>query len=245
MSVPPFSVRVLLIQVRERPDVEEQEQRCFIERLGIRPDQLDAVNIDREPIPSPSRVGAANAVMIGGSGVYSVTQEHTFTTALRDVVLRLCDTGKPTFGVCWGHQFIAQTLGGNVVTDVDSAEAGTHEVTLTSQGRADPLFTDRPDRFAAHMGHHDCVATMPPGAILLARSTRCPHQAFRIAGKPIYGTQFHCELNSQRLVKRLDIYRHLYMPDDKAFEAFRDSPTPTPEADQILRRFLTHVVVGS
>ncbi len=233
-----------MIQVRERPDVEQQERLCFTERLGIRPDQLDAVNLDRDPIPSPTRIGAAEAVVIGGSGVYSVTQEHACTPALRDVVLRLCDTGKPTFGVCWGHQFIAQTLGGSVVTDADSAEAGTHEVLLTSQGRTDPLFTSMPDRFAAHMGHHDHVARMPPGTIVLARSTRCPHQAFRVAGKPIYGTQFHCELDSRRLVERLDIYRQIYMPDDQAFEALQDSPTPTPEAGQILRRFLTHFVVA-
>lgn len=230
--------RVLLIQVREREDVERQERACFIERCGIRPDQLDPVNILHAPVPSMDRVDAANAVLIGGAGTLSVTQAQPFDDALTDLVRTLCDRGRPLFGACWGHQFIARALGGTVVTDHDRKEVGTHRVELTPAGRSDPLFDSMPPRFSAHMGHHDYVSELPSGAIELAVSETCPAQAFRIEGTPVYGTQFHCELNTHRLLERLRIYRHIYQPADDDLEELEREPVPTPEADIILRRFI-------
>ena len=122
------------------------------------------------PVPSMDRVDAASAVMIGGAGTLSVTQTHPFDGALTDLVRTLCDRGRPLFGACWGHQFIARALGGTVVTDHDRREVGTHPVELTPAGRSDPLFDSMPPRFDAHMGHHDHVSKLPSGAIGLAVS---------------------------------------------------------------------------
>ena len=113
-----------------------------------------------------------------------------------------------------------------------------HPVELTPAGRSDPLFDSMPPRFAAHMGHHDYVSELPSGAIELAVSETCPAQAFRIEGTPVYGTQFHCELNTHRLLERLRIYRHIYQPADDDLEELEQEPVATPQADIILRRFI-------
>lgn len=238
MAKPIENARLLLIQVREREDVEKQEQDCFIERCEIRRDQLDAVNVLHNPVPTWDQAAPYDVVVIGGAGVFSVTQDHPFNDPLTELVKRLCDADRPLFGACWGHQFAAQALGGAVITDHDRREVGTNTVELTAAGRADPLFAGLPPSFLAHMGHHDYTSKLPPGAVELATSQQCPNQAFRLDGKMVYGMQFHCELNSARLLERLTIYQHIYKPADDDLENLEQDPIPTPETDGLLRRFL-------
>lgn len=244
MATSDQDLRILLLQIRERTDVEQQEQRCFIERCGIQPHQLDALNLLHDPFVSPERIEAAHAVMIGGSGIHSATQDYPFTNPLIDTLQHICQEGKPYFGACWGHQFLVRAMGGQVVTDPSMGEVGTHDVQLNQAGQADPLFQGFPERFAAHMGHHDYAHRLPDGCTSLALSDVCPNQAFRLQDKPIYGTQFHVELNAQRLAERLAIYQDIYVPDDDEFDHIKDTPRPTPQADTILRRFLELYVLN-
>jgi GMP synthase (glutamine-hydrolysing) len=231
-------LRVLLIQIRETDDIARHEFDCVVSRGGFDPGLVQAVNIVGEPVPDWARAEAADVVLIGGAGVFSVTETHDFTEPLSELVCRLAEAGRPLLGLCWGHQFIAQALGGQAVNDPDKGEAGTHPVALTAAGRNDPLFAALPAVFDAHMGHNDYVQALPPGAIELARTQRCPNQAFRLVDKPIYGTQFHVELSAQQLIERLTIYRAIYTDDEAHFEDIKSNPMPTPESDGILPRFL-------
>ena len=101
---------------------------------------------------------------------------------------------------------MAKALGGEVVTDKSRAELGSIAVRLTDAGRCDPLFSPLGDRFLAPMGHQDCVVRLPPQAILLASSESVTNQAFKVAEKPIYCTQFHPELGRQTLLERVHAY---------------------------------------
>ena len=90
------------------------------------------------------------------------------------------------------------------------------------------------------MGHHDRVSVLPPGAVELARNDTAPNQAFRLAEAPVYGAQFHPELDEAAERSRLVAYRAHY-PEaggDDAFQAMLDALRPTPHADGLLRRFL-------
>ncbi|MCP4251027.1 MAG: type 1 glutamine amidotransferase [bacterium] len=231
-------IHVVLLQVRERTDVEEQEQRCFLERCRLNDGQLEPISLIREPNPPWERLAAADAVMIGGAGVHTATKDYDFTGPLTDTVLRMCEEGRPLFGSCWGHQFIAKALGGTLLTDAANSEVGTHEVQLTDRGSADPLFAGVSKQFNAQMGRHDYVSALPEGAVELAYSKRSRNQAFRLEGKPIYGTQFHSELSVDRLLERLAIYKNIYVPDDCDFGELQAQCRTTPEADQVLSRFL-------
>jgi GMP synthase (glutamine-hydrolysing) len=230
--------RILLYQIRERDDVAVQERACILERSGLREDQLVTHNLTEDDNPKVSAIDEVDGVLIGGAGVFSVTKDYAFTEPLADIVRSINDRAMPLLGICWGHQFIARALGGRVETDEDRAEVGTHEITLTTAGQQDPLFADLPTRFMTHMGHHDHVTQLPGGALELATSPRSPNQVLRLMGKPIYGLQFHIELNAARLVERLAIYQNIYMPEDGALSALQDNPEPTPEAESVLRRFI-------
>jgi len=235
------NIQALLIQVREQRQVAEHEQACFMERIGFEPDAIRFHNLIESPRIRWADVDGADVIFIGGAAAHSATADFDYTQPMMEIVRRLADTGKPTFGSCWGHQFIARALGGAVVTDRANEEVGSFEIELTDAGQADPLFAGFPPRFMAHMGHHDRVSALPPGGTELAYSARCRNQVYRLTGKPIYGAQFHAEMSAQRLVERLSFYRDSYLPSDEAFESLRKNPRPTPEVDGMLKRFLDEV----
>ena len=241
-------LRVLLFQIRESHQVAEHERQCILERCELMGEQVQGWNLVDEPTPPWDVVDKADAVMIGGAGVHSATQDYPFTDHLATMIQRMADESKPLFGSCWGHQFMARALGGEVITDLDRSEVGAFGVDLTSAGRNDPLFylpaqkEAFPSPFMVLLGHQDRVSRLPEGAVELASTDLCANQAFRLADRPIYGTQFHAELTRERLLERLMVYRHIYMPDDEAFEEMSESLKPTPHARHILRRFLEEYV---
>ena len=231
--------RVRLIQIRDRPDVVAEEHASFAARCGVRPDQIEATSALRDDL-TPALADDVDAVMIGGAGAYSVTQTYGWTQALVDLCHACADRDVPLFGSCWGHQFLARAFGGEVVHDPARAEMGTHAVSLTDAGARDPLFSTLPPTFGTQMGHQDRVSVLPDGAVELARNGRAPFQAFRLEGRPVYGTQFHSELDAATERARLVAYRAHYpeMADDGTFDAVLDGLRDTPDADDLLRRFL-------
>src|SRR5207237_2613348 len=46
----------------------------------------------------------------------------------------------PTLGICFGHQVLAQCLGGMVTERNTGAQIGSVPITVTREGREDPLF---------------------------------------------------------------------------------------------------------
>ncbi len=96
----------------------------------------------------------------------------------------------PALGVCWGHQFIAQALGGRVVA-MDAYELG---YTSIDRYGSDPIMRQLPESFVAFETHSDRVAELPPGAVPLA-GNNTGVQAFRVG--PAVGVQFHPEYDRQ------------------------------------------------
>lgn len=248
MTDPAFAaLRVGLLQARATRAIELQEQTCFLERTRLAPAQLVPANVVAAP-PAVAWLDGLDALMIGGAGEYSALDDEPWMPALLDVVRAAVDRGLPTFGSCWGHQVIARALGGTVVHDPARAELGCHPVELTPAGEADALFGAFPRVFRVNMGHHDRVAVLPPGGVELARNASQPNQAFRLADRPVYGTQFHSELDARRERERLIAYRRFYIEEvgtDAALDAVIASLADTSEVDELLHAFVTRVVLGA
>lgn len=232
-------LNVRLIQVRLKPEIEAEEFETFVQRTGLEPHQLHTANVLRDGVGRDSLEGM-DAVIIGGAGAYSATQTYEWTQSLIDLVLEIHDRDIPLFGSCWGHQIIARAFGGSVIHDPKRAEIGCHPVHLTRAGRSDPLLGGFPQMFMANMGHHDRVERLPDRAVELATSAISPFQAFVIEGKPIYGTQFHSELNADTERARLFAYRDHYpiLQDEAAFQAVIRTLRETTEVDRLLNLFL-------
>jgi GMP synthase (glutamine-hydrolysing) len=230
-------LRYLLLQVRNTNDpMRLQEVACFSRALGCRLDQILAFDLLRGA-PTPAELDAADMVLLGGSGDYSVAAGGAWLPAALDAMRDLYSRRVPTFASCWGFQAMALALGGEVVTDLSRAELGTETVTLTPLGRADPVFGALPERFLAHMGHQDIVDRLPAGAERLAGTERVANQAFRIPGRPIYCTQFHPELTRSTFLERVIAYpEYVERIAGVPIDAFAARCTEAPEAGTLLRR---------
>ena len=101
------------------------------------------------------------------------------------------DRGIPFLGICFGHQFLADVLGGTV-EDMGEYEIGYREVERTSASRtADAeLFAGLGERFTVFTTHSDRVVDLPPGADRLAENDYGIH-GFR-KGR-VFGVQAHPE----------------------------------------------------
>jgi len=245
--MPPFAdITLLLIQARDTPEMEHQEQQCFIERCGIAPHQLRSLNVVRDPLDE-QQLADADALLIGGAGEYSAWNAYAWMDELLYLIQQAYKTKLPTFGSCWGHQLMARAMGGEVAYDYDRVEFGCCEVRLTEAGREDPLFGTFPSVFKANMGHRDRVVRLPEGAIELAWNETQPNEAFRMADAPFYGTQFHSELDAERERERLVVYREHYIRElgsEELFQNVLDDLADTSEVDSLLSDFLHHWVVA-
>ena len=233
-------IKVLLIQAREEQDMREQEHTCFVERTRLAPSQILTYNLPVDAINNRPEKGF-DAVFIGGAGAFSAWEDYDWMPHGLDTVRRICDSGIPVFGSCWGHQMIARALGGSVVHDPLRAEMGCLPVHLTEAGAKDPLLGTFPRSFLANMGHHDRVVALPEGAVELARSESQPNEAFRIQDRPIYGTQFHSELDAARERERLLRYQRFYadeLPDARVLQRVIDGLAETTDVDHLLYDFL-------
>jgi GMP synthase (glutamine-hydrolysing) len=137
------------------------------------------------PPPAASGVRRYDGVVISGSQT-SVYEDLDWIHELTSWVRGVHRADVPVLGICWGHQFLAQALGGRVV-DVGEHELGYHTVSRVGE---DPLFAGIPESFTAFESHSDRVAELPSGAIELARNDAAL-QAFRLGST--YGVQFHPE----------------------------------------------------
>ena len=239
-------LRLLLIQARNTHEMERQEQECFLERCRVHRHQIRPLNVARMPL-APTVLDDVDALLIGGAGEYSALDETPWMPALLDLVREAATRRLPTFGSCWGHQIIARAMGGTVVHDPERAELGCGTVQLTEAAQGDPLFAPFPPSFHANMGHHDRVELLPPNAIELAYNASQRNQAFRLADAPVYGTQFHSELDAARERERLIAYRDYYrqdLPDEEGFQHVLNSLAETTEVDSLLHDFLLAFVVS-
>lgn len=236
-----MALEILLLQARNPGDpVREEERRSFAEKTGLPVESLVPWDLVTGP-PEISQVLAHDALMVGGSGDYYVSNRSLprFTDQLA-LLAEVVDRGHPTFASCFGFQLLAEALGGRVIHDPASTELGTYDLVLTDEGRKDPLMGRLPPLFAAQMGRKDKAETLPAGVVHLAASERNPHQAFRVPGKPIWTTQFHPELDGETNFARYMRYQESYAGHLTAYEReeahrrFR----PSPETADLLTGFL-------
>jgi len=239
------NAKVCLVQIRIKEDILNEEATSFVDATGLQTDQVLVVNPILKGLDH-SLLNEVDAVLIGGSGAYSVTKDYDWTQDLHSFVSAIIDRGVPCFGSCWGHQFLARVLGGEVINDESRAEMGTHEVFLTSNGKEDSLLSTLPDFFLAQMGHQDRVSVLPSTCVELANSKIAPYQSFKVKDKPVYGTQFHPELSAANEKKRLEAYRDAYpaMKESDTFQTVYDNVRDTPEVSQLLKSFIELSISG-
>jgi para-aminobenzoate synthetase component 2 len=108
-----------------------------------------------------------------------------------DVVQVALKTNQSIFGVCLGHQAIAEAMGATVT----SADELMHGKTSDVQHDNSLVFKDVPKSFKATRYHSLAVVdeTVPEDLIVTSRTTGGVIMGLQHKSKPIYGVQFHPE----------------------------------------------------
>jgi len=121
----------------------------------------------------PASPSDADAWLVTGSrhGVYD---DLPWIVPLK-AFLRTCVAARvPVVGICFGHQILAEALGGKAEKSGKGWGLGVQDYELVARpGWAAGL----PDRFSIRALHQDQVVALPPGATVLARSPHCDYAA--------------------------------------------------------------------
>lgn len=229
----------LLLQARVAGDpMGAHEHQCFVDTLGVTPERVLSHDLLVAP-PTAEDLRGADALLVGGSGEFSVLDDvpslHAFFDFLTNVVIA---QGFPTFASCFGFQALVVAGGGKVVLDKANTEVGTFRVDVNEAGQGDSLMAPLAPTFQAQLGHKDRADRLPAGMVNLAHSERAPYQALRVDGLPVFATQFHPELNKDtnraRYLRYWDEYGGGDPDDDPVLKSLDDSP----EASALLPRWV-------
>lgn len=180
----------------------------FAALLGALDPSLEFATVRVVAGEMPASPDQADAWLVTGSrhGVYD---DLPWIEPLK-AFLRACLADRiPVVGVCFGHQILAEALGGRVVKSDRGWGLGVQDYELTD--RLDWM-TSVPDHFAVNALHQDQVVALPEGVTVLARSAHCEYAALAygdpdrpgaltLQPHPEFGPEFMDELLALRAGK--------------------------------------------
>ena len=185
--------------------------------------QIDIVTAADASPEFPPGVGLENydGVTMTGS---ALNIYHGGAAVMRQIELAqaVFAVGVPFFGSCWGLQVAVTAAGGEVRANPRGREFGfARRILLTEAGREHRLFVDKPVVFEAPTIHRDEIASLPPGAVILAGNDFGVQAAtFRYGRGSFWGVQYHPEYDYVDIAAAAERYGETLVTEGM----FRDVP---------------------
>lgn len=172
--------------------------------------------------PEDARV--CDGWLITGSR-FSAYAPEPWIPPLKDLVRQIAAMQKPLVGICFGHQVIAEALGGKV----EKSEKGWGLGTDAYQIKPDAN-NDLPDQIVLNVFHQDQVVELPPAAEVFASSDFCQYAGFYI-GDRIMTIQAHPEYRIGFNQALLEVRRELIEPRELVDQALDTLEAQDTDAD--------------
>lgn len=188
--------------------------------------------LDGEALPDPTN---CEAVLITGSpfGVYDSTP---WMDPLRGFIRGVFAAKRPMVGVCFGHQVIADAMGGDVRKSEKGWGLGRHVYDVT---HAVAWMTGAGPKLALSVSHQDQVITPPKGAVTLARSAHTDHAMIAYTDAPVMTLQGHPEFSDEFVTALYTARRGKTLSDAQVDSAVAslNAPADNPLVAQWMARF--------
>jgi GMP synthase (glutamine-hydrolysing) len=114
----------------------------------------------------------------------------------------LFELGIPILGICYGHQLLAEKLGGEV-SRTDIREYGKTDLEVVDPGL---LLAELPMRQTVWMSHGDSVKRAPAGFKVTSCTGSSPVASMEDTARGFYGVQFHPEVS--HTPSGMDVLKH-------------------------------------
>lgn len=187
-------------------------------------------------VPSQGLPQDAGDFLLIMGGPMSVNDADSCIAEELHFVKSAMNKGIPILGICFGAQLLAKALGG-FVEPGPTFEIGMVEVTVTDEGKRDPVFSQLPSTFSVFQWHGEGINLSPQTQSLVA-SADFPVQAFRARDR-CYGLLFHPEMEEVGIDALChecpeDVQKGGILPDRIQAQATPHLPTLHQFADRLI-----------
>ena len=135
-------------------------------------------------------------LILGGSMNVDETDLFPWLATEKLFIAEAIASGKKIIGICLGAQLLAAALGCKVYKGKEK-EIGFFPVQFSDEARSLSYFSHFTNPYTLFHWHGDTF-DLPVGAVLVASTEVCPHQAFLI-DEQVLGLQFHLETNEEMI----------------------------------------------
>jgi GMP synthase-like glutamine amidotransferase len=190
--------------------------------------EVESFDVQADELPAGPDGHAAYLITGSPAGVYEplpwIEPLQEFIRAAKD---------NKMVGICFGHQIMAEALGGHVEKSDKGWGAGLHRYSVV---RREPWMNGEM-QVAAPASHQDQVVIQPPNTQIVVESSFTPYAGLAWTDRPAISFQFHPEF-SPAFAKALIEKRYDIVPEPDAAIASLDAPNDSQRVAAWIRRFL-------
>jgi GMP synthase-like glutamine amidotransferase len=160
----------------------------FIDLFAAHAPGISLKIYDVNRLEYPASLDECDGYMTTGSAS-SVYDDEPWIGRLREFVVELYESGTKFVGICFGHQMIAEALGGKCLRAGQGWGVGVKRVEIVAKKAwmQPPL-----SEYRLIVSHLDQVCRLPEGSEILGANDYCPNSMFMV-GEHFLGIQGHPE----------------------------------------------------
>ncbi len=169
----------------------------FIAGMQVSPERVDVVNVHKSEVLPPIEQALERyaGILITGSKAM-VTEGDNWVLATQAWLRKTMPYKIPMLGVCFGHQLLADMLGGEVGYNPKGQRMGLSQCKLKPEAQQDSLFQVLPQpECDVLVSHSQVVLKAPPESMVLGHTEADANHLFRYQDF-IWGVQYHPEWNA-------------------------------------------------